>query len=479
MKILFLANTLFDSIGQMYLTSYLKKGGHKCKILIEREHRDFIKDILSEKPDVVAFSITTGNHLWAINLSKTLKKIKKELKVVLGGPHCTFYPQAINHQDVDVICIGEGEIAMLELVNKWEQGINVTDIANFHFKENGKIYKNEVRNYIEDLDVLPFPDREYYGRYKFLHDYPSKPIMAGRGCPYRCTFCFNSGINRLYRGKGKIVRYRSVQNVIEEIEYLQKNYPLKTVVFMDDTFAMNKPWLAEFFENYKKRNFPPFWCQLRVNLVTEDLVKNLSESGCTRVSLGVESGNEHIRENILHKGISNEKIIETGRLLHKHNIKFRTYNMFGLPEETVDRAFETVKLNQKIKTDYPWAAIAQPFPGTELFTYMQNKGLIKGDVDIDKINTSFFKESIIQNKETEKLVNLQKLFYLVVKFPFLTRAVKKFVHFRRLGFLYEFVFKITYIFNTAGSYNMSIFRTAIHAFKMSRMYSKSKISDDT
>lgn len=478
MKILFLANTLFDSIGQMYLTAFLKKGGHQCKILIECEHRDFISDILREKPDVAAFSVTTGNHLWAINLGKTLKRMKHGLKVVFGGPHCTFYPQSISHPDVDAICIGEGEIAFLELVNRWQSGEKPTDIANFCFKENGNIYRNDVRNYIENLDVLPFPDREYYTRYKFLHDYPSKPIMAGRGCPYKCTFCFNDGMNRLYKGKGKTVRYRSVRNIIEEIEHLKKNYPLKTVVFMDDTFAMNKPWLEEFLENYKKNNLPPFWCQLRVNLVTEDLVKNLSEAGCRRVSLGIESGNEYIREKILHKGITNEKIIETGNLLRKYKMKFRTYNMFGLPEETLDRAFETVLINQKIKTDYPWAAIAQPFPGTELFTYMQANGMIKGDVDIDKINTSFFKESIVQDKEIGKLVNLQKLFYLVVKFPVLNKTVKTLVHYNWLRFLYEAVFKVTYIINSAGSYNTSIFRTLVHAFKMNKMYNRPKISEE-
>lgn len=470
MKVIFLTNTLFDSLGPMYLTAYLKKRGHECKILIECEHRNFIKDIFTEEPDVVAFSITTGNHLWAINLGKTLQKIMPGLKLVFGGPHCTFYPKTINNPCVEVLCRGEGEVAMAELIDRWEQGKNTADVANFWLQENGKIYCNDVRNYITDLDVLPFPDREHYARYKFLRNYPSKPIIAGRGCPYKCSFCFNLKMNELYKGKGKLIRYRSVDNVIEEIEYLQKNYPLKTVVFMDDTFAMNKTWIEGFLEKYRRLNLPSFWCQLRVDLITEDLIKNLSESGCLRVSIGVESGNEYIREKILHKGFTNEKIIQVGRLLHKYNIKFRVYNMVGLPEETIERAFETVKINQCIEADYPWVSIVQPFPGTELFAYMQKKGMIKGSEDIDNITTSFFKDSIVQNNEIYKLVNLQKLFYLVVKFPILTKPIKKLIHYNWLRFLYDCIFKITYIIISAGSYNMSIFRTLILALKMRKMY---------
>jgi len=289
MKVLFLDRNPFVNLGIMSISAYLKQNNHECDLLIENAEKDIIKEISKIKPDIIAFSCTTGMHTWAI---ETAAKIKKHLDIpiLMGAHHPTFYPEVMDNDCIDMICIGEGEDATLELLNKLEKKEDTTRIKNLHVKKDGKVHKNPLGNLIENLDRLPYADRFLYKRYPFIMKQKNFRIITGRGCPYNCTFCFNKSIKEVYKDKGIYVRRRSINNVINELVLAKKQLKIKRVDFQDDTFVYDfKTWLEPFLDKYKKKVNLPFTCCVRANLVNEQLAKTLKKAGCHSSSREVET----------------------------------------------------------------------------------------------------------------------------------------------------------------------------------------------
>lgn len=427
MRVLFLQNYWHEQIGVMYIAGLLKARGHHCDVFIGDE-KNALKYLKNSPCDLIAFSCTTGRHLWALKTARAIKKsLKNSPKIIMGGPHPTFYPEIINDPSVDIICRGEGEYAMLELLDKMKEGGDLRSIKNLWVKGKDGVYKNELRPLIEDLDGLPAPDRSIYYKYKFLRGNPVKNFLAIRGCPYNCSYCFNHSLKKLYSGKGAYVRQRSAENVIREIKYVKDVYKLKIVRFQDDILAIDKDWLKEFCGIYKKEINLPFICYIMPNLTDEDVVKNLKEAGCIVVSFGVESGNEDYRMKVLKKPTRDSDIIKAAGLLKKYKIHFYTQNMFGLPGERLEGAFETIGLNRKIGSPDVCGNIFQPFPGTEIADYCINKGLLKKE-DMEKTGSSYEK-SVLRQRDISLSVNLCHLFYLIIKFPWCLPVAAKLIKF--------------------------------------------------
>ena len=441
MKIAFVQYPWWDLLGIMYLSAVLKQAGHEFKVFIGE--RNLIKSLKKFSPDLIGFSAVTGPHFWDLKVARKIKEVM-DVPIVFGGPHATFFPEVIKEDCVDIVCRGEGEYAMLELANRMEAGKDIRKIKNLWVKADGKIYRNELRPLIENLDELPFPDREiYYKKYKFLRNYPMKVFLTGRGCPYECTFCFNHVMKKLYRNKGKYVRRRSVDNVIEEIKQVREKYPLQLIEFMDDTFILNPKWLEEFFEKYRKEIDIPYICYVRADLVNEKIVKGLKQSGCIAVCWGIESGNDFIRNVVLKKKETRHQIFKTARLLRKYGIKMSVYNILALPGETLEDAFETLKLNVKLKVDWPWCSIFQPYPGTELAEYAKRKGYLVTNFNFNNFHYTFFDKSVLKQKNIHEMVNLQKLFFCLAKIPSFISIAKILVKLP-LDKLYSLIFTLSF-----------------------------------
>jgi len=423
-KIAFAQNILFEYLGLMYISSWLKSNGHECEMFINLgSDESLARDIVKYSPQIVAFPCLTGSHNWCLTLAKILKEKNPKLITLFGGPHPTFYPRIINKPEVDAICRGEGEYAMLDLADSVDKKKDISLIANFWVKSVDAVTQNEVRPLIPDLDKMPFPDRQlYYHKYPFLN-ISRKTFLTSRGCPYKCSFCCNHILQKTYLNKGALFRRRTVENVIKEINEVRRKYGLRTVYFQDDTFILNRDWVMTFIEAYKKEIDLPFACLIRADLTDEGLITALKEAGCAKVYFGVESGDSELRNNLLQKNITDEMIIKTAGWLKKYQIGFRTYNMIGLPGETIEQAFKTVDLNARIKTDYPWCSVYQPYPETELGTYALEQEMLH--YSQDKIHPSFFKNSILRSPWKKELLNLQKLFFYAVKFPRLKNIIKK------------------------------------------------------
>jgi radical SAM superfamily enzyme YgiQ (UPF0313 family) len=452
-RVLFIQNFWFEYLGIMLLSSRLKEAGHTVDLLIESKIKPVLEFVDEMKPDVVGAYVVSGSHSWAL---QTMRAVKNSCSVftVIGGPHPTFFPDVVQDEGLDAICIGEADDAILELCSKIDGKEDLSTIRNLWIKKGEDVVRNDVRPLFEDLDSLPYPDREIYYKYKILRNSPSKHFITGRGCPFNCAFCCNKAYKDIYKGKGKMVRRAKPEKTCTEIVQVKNNYPLDSVRFDDEVFLLQPDWLMEFLDRYRVEVGLPFSCLIRADLTTEAMIRAMKNSGCYIAYFGIESGNDRIRNEILGKNISKENIRDTAYLLRKYQIKIGTFNMVGMPTETVENAWETVQLNQEIHSDYPWCSIIQPYPGTQLEKHAKQSGHLDKAYGVNDLSQSYFNDTVIQNEDADRLITLQKLFYLAVRFPWLSGLIQHMVNRGKKSILNRWIFNITYAYRYSRTYRM-------------------------
>ncbi len=358
----------------------------------------FIKKVVEHAPDLIGFSTMTNQ--WSIirRYTKVIKD-KLELPIIHGGIHVTVAQEAsIACPEIDMICVGEGEYAVLELVERLEKKQSYHDIQNLWIKKaDGQIIKNPMRPLIADLDTLPFAERDMFDFQRLLEEntMSSTIFMAGRGCPFKCKYCVNHVLQKNYQGLGRYVRMRSVDHVLEEISSLKQNYGIKEILIYDDTFTYNHKWLQQFCERYKKEINIPFTVNVRVDTINEEILEMMHAAGCERIIAGVESGSERVRSEILNRKMSNEKIIAIYKKADELGMKTTAYFMVGLPTETPKEAQESIDLCKIIKANYSQCSVFYPYPGTDLYDLCEQKGYL---TQKENEGTNFF--------ETHKLLKL-------------------------------------------------------------------------
>jgi len=466
-KVVLVQYWMLDHLGPMTISACLKERGHNVDILVKHEEKRFLTKIASLKPDVIGFACTSGIHLVAVKDALSIKKILPNIITLMGGPHPTFVPEIIEEDGLDIICRGEGEEALVELCDRIDQGKPYNDVLNLWVKSNGNIFKNELRPLIENLDALPFPDREYYNSYKILKKMPTRTISTGRGCVFNCTFCYVGALKSMYKGKGKFVRRRSVNHVIEEIKQLKENQYVKYISFEDDDMLDGHEWILDFCNEYKKQIDLPYFCLARFDNLTEDVVRSLKDSGCYLIALGIDSGNEKIRQKLLNKSLPVDEIIYGAGLLKKYNLKFKTYNILGSPGETVDEALDTLTLNRTIGADFPTAFIWTPYPGTPLAKYMASKG--NGEVNNSDFPQTIINKSIVKQDNIAELENLQKLFSFLVKMQFSKTLIKKLLKTHVLRPVYWLIYNLIYLLDISKRTRVSLLRSVIYCLKMHKI----------
>jgi len=349
-----------------------------------KEEFDLLVDILLKfNPDLVGISVNSSFVDIASKISKLVNKNKKKT-VVWGGSHPTIFPdECIKH--ADTICVGEGEMAFLDLVQKMENQEDITSIESLWFNQNGKIIKNETRVPIQDLDTIPIIDYDKKNKYsiennklEYIDPYTlvSKVyVMAGRGCPFKCSFCINSYLIKIQ--KGELRRKRSVDHLIKELEVIKTKFPKVTeIFFVDEVFIMDEEWVNEFCEKYKKIGIP-FQCEFYPTTVRDHLIKKYKEVGLYNVNMGIQTGSNRVRFEIFKRPTSDNVILNAANIFKKYKIT-PTYDLIvDNPYETEQDLQDSIKFLLKLPRPYNLNIFSLvSFPKVDLTEKMLSDNLI-------------------------------------------------------------------------------------------------------
>ena len=372
-------------IGLYYLAAYLRENGVGVSILdaksLHISHEETYKEIEREEPDLVGVEVFTTQLRSARILCQEMRERFPEIRIVLGGPHIhSQYAEIIKEDWVDFCVRGEGEITLLELVQAISNGGGYEKVRGICFKKGGEVVITPERPQIPNLDILPFPARdltpvEIYKEAMWLEEGNYTMASASRGCPYRCHYC---EVPSFWPSR----RYRSVDNILDELEQIAEDYDIRFVKYSDEIFCVHKKWLMEFCRKTMERGLQDVvkWaCETTVNSITPEMLDAMKQAGCDSVFYGFEFGNQQILDDsnskrqkipVMHQAIDWTK---------QAGIKVYGNFMMGYPTETKEDVEMTIALARSTKLDHTSFSIVTPFPGTALYRECKEKGLLRSE----------------------------------------------------------------------------------------------------
>ncbi len=429
--------------GAMTISSVLKEHGHE--VFGVKASLEAVASFLSDgKPTVIAFSTPTSFVLPYLDLTRQIKKKFPGVFCIFGGWHPTYAPDLINEKEVDAVCIGEGEWAMLDLCTQMDEGKEPSGIGNVWIKQkDGTIERNDKRPLIQDLDVLPLPDRNFMISGQPEYYYIIASVVTQRSCPFACSFCVNNAFNRLYKGENPHKRRRSVDHVIKELKDIKARGKLEFVKFEDSIFTLHPEWIKEFSGKYAREIGVPFTCFVRAETATLEMMTDIKQAGCVSVAIGVEVGDETVRREVFNKKISDDQLRDAVTIIKKVGLKIRAHNIIGIPGFGIETDLRTLALNAELKPDYAACGFLQPYPGTEIYEKCLKEGLISSDLReyLHAMPSSYIEPALpLPNRRaTLQARNLQRLFALAVNFPCLIPLVKRLINLPLTG-LYRLIY---------------------------------------
>lgn len=480
------------NLGLRYLSSSLKRKNHQIKLVFlprrlgkrgdfDDIYSPFSTSVLTDlkylcrDAHLVGISVMTPYFARSVELAKFLKN-QIRAPLVWGGIHPTVEPEECL-KSADFVCIGEGEEALIELVEKLENGKDYTKTANFWFKKGEKIIRNPPRLLKHDLDNLPFPDYDLSRHYilidkrivnlnqKLLEQYlpyipnpkgdqlVAYPIFCTRGCPHGCSYCCNNALRRLYPGQ-KYIRRRSVKNIIQELKEIRKKFPfIKAVKIEDDSFLVAATSeITDFAKMYKKEIGLPFICLSSPVNITEEKIASLVEAGMVGIQMGIQSGSDILNKNIFNRPISAKQILAGASVINKYQEKLTPprYDIItDNPFETEKDLIKTIKILAKIPGKYILNLYSLVFyPGTALYKRAASEGLLQDKEETYrknwlKIEMTYLKFLIFANRFSFFKIPSAWLKFLLAKqtinigkkFNFLFAFLYQFIYFLRLKFV--------------------------------------------
>jgi radical SAM superfamily enzyme YgiQ (UPF0313 family) len=374
--------------GISYISSVLKSAGHETRMVVPTPLTEQVVDeyIREFDPGLVCFTSVYTVYAFMERIAHRVKSAHPELFLLIGGPHASLRPEECLTAPFDAVCIGEGEYPTLELVEQLEAGKRPAGIPNLYIKDGSRIERNAPRPFLEDIDSLPFPDRGMW--LPWLGRALSRPsVLVGRGCPFQCTYCSNHALRRL--ADGRYVRMRSPENVVSELVEMKQVLPLLVEVYLEvETLGVDQGWALELCSALERMNegfeVPMvFGSNLRVTPNTDygDLFAAFKKANFRFINIGLESGSERVRRDVLKRNYSNDDITRAVRAAREHGLEVGFYNLIGLPGETKEDFRDTIRMNRLCQPDWYLLAVFFPYPGTALHDTCERMGLLKSGID--------------------------------------------------------------------------------------------------
>jgi anaerobic magnesium-protoporphyrin IX monomethyl ester cyclase len=383
----------WTQFGISYISAYLQQSAHQTRLLVltRKSPFDSIDRLLSEfQPELVAFTAVSSEYLFVEQVGQYIKARYPGVFLLAGGAHVSLAPDEAMLETFDALCIGEGEQPTLELITCLERGQPITAIPNLWVKADGKIHRNPTRPFLQDLDALPFPDRRMWQDWVDTDFYPDQfrpAVLLGRGCPFICTYCSNHALKEL--ASGTYVRLRSPENIAAEVRSVAALYPQAEEIYLEiETFGADLAWAHDLCTQLAALNasrHPPlrFGVNLRIypKLIEklEPLFQDLRTANFSSINIGLESGSERVRKQVLRRNYSNHDVAQAVATAKKYGLKVSFFNIVGLPTETIEDFNETVRMNRLCQPDHHYTSIFYPYPGTDLYHMCESQGLLPAD----------------------------------------------------------------------------------------------------
>jgi radical SAM superfamily enzyme YgiQ (UPF0313 family) len=378
------------------MAAYLKRDFPWVEVLLEPvlilrdaekySPENYARMIQELDADVIAFSVMSPHWYPMEPYFEELKKLMPDLPVVIGGYQAMLsQQQTIENPNVDYICVGDGEYAIGNVVQHLKGSKDGPADGMWEKLIDGSVYETEPHQ-IGDLQALPFPDYDVFAREDGFKDVNSSifgpkgklvlPVMTGRGCPYRCTYCCNTPILEGWKSKKTFLRKYDPDDMVNELIRLRDKYNVGYFEFWDELFLSNLKFVRAFFEIYKEKIHLPFSINSRVEVMNEEFCKTAAEAGCHTIWFGIESGDEKYRSTMLGRKMTNQQVIDAAANCKKAGINRLTFNIVGMPLETADNMRETLKLNQTIAPEHFFFFPYIPLRGTPLYNTAKEEGLL-------------------------------------------------------------------------------------------------------
>ncbi|GBE19704.1 oxygen-independent coproporphyrinogen-III oxidase 1 [archaeon BMS3Abin17] len=393
-------------LSLIYLAGFLEKHKYSVSILDlvidPKSDEEIINRIKEVNPKKIGFSCMS---LHVPFIKRITNKIKENFKVpiIIGGIHPTALPEKSVEEmkDVDLFVLGEGELTLLEIM----QDKPLKKIKGLAYRSKG-IKVNPKRDYIPNLDDIPFPARHLIDlrKYTLGLDWegrkPATIMFTSRGCPFDCIYCASKV---MWTRK---IRFMSAKKVLEEIDYLIKKYGVREILFYDDHFTFNRGRLKEICNELIKRKYDLAWCCLsRVDIVDSDMIRLMKRAGCHMISFGVESGSQTILD-AMQKNVKVEKILNAFKICREVGMNTKASIIFGGPKESFRTVEETKRVLKKILPDYLWLFIMTPLPGTKLYQLHKESGLGSENWEMyDQTTYNVFYDTDLNYKDLRKIVS--------------------------------------------------------------------------
>jgi len=406
-------------LGIGHIAAVLLKLGHEAKIIdapaMGYGDADVVREVLKWGADAAGISAMTASADSAYSVANAIREASP-MPLIMGGPHSICFPEKVltDCPAVDVSVFGEGETVMPELAGWLEKKASLSGVKGVCFRgPGGAVVRNPLGESIADLDSIPSPAWHLYdfSLYRSLpgqnRAFPVAPLITSRGCPYRCTFCFQAG-NKAFR-----YRRHSPERIIGEIENLYKNFGIREVMFWDDTFAMNIDWMEKFCSGLKAKVRLPWSCYGRVNTVSEKMLRLMADAGCWNIFYGYESGSQQMLD-LIQKGTTIEQCLAATRWAKEAGMQIRASFMIALPGETPEMARKTIDFAIKLNPDYVQFLPTYPEYGTVLYEQALKEGKItKGLEYKGRTKATYVPDAYGTPEEVEKMVRYAyRRFYL-------------------------------------------------------------------
>lgn len=415
MKVLFVVADLHFSepLGAMILSAVCKESGHTTRLAVLR--RDNFGAVLNDfRPDVIAYSCMSSDEAVFAKAADEVRNwsvaTAHGVKQVMGGPHPTFFPEVVRKLRLDGICAGDGERAIVRMLDAFSRGEELKGIPNVSTMD----FAYEAKEVVEDMDEVPFCDRELiYGHSPELLDQGIRSFLTQKGCPFKCTYCFNHAYNQQFKGGGrKILRRRSVDDLIEEIKEVVNKYPVvRFIRFSDDVFVIKKDeWLEQFAERYPKEIGIPFYCLIRCNSLNEEVALLLQKAGCRSICMSIEAGTPKIRNEIMKRNMPDAMLQQSFAISKQFKLSEFANTILAVPGTTYQDDYNSVMFARALEAACPSFSVFSPYPGTELTKYAIDIGVLDPNFDYNLV--SAWDSSVLNNYTKEERLQQTNLAYL-------------------------------------------------------------------